>query len=111
MEELDYILNNSLNKYFSALKKVGYIANTTILRILTIIIINELLSDFKDYITDSDYNTLVDKVYCIANAECMIDTPNFRSYEDSIYNLGNSKKDNLDQSIINILENSNLLIT
>jgi len=105
MEEIDTVIINGLDRYFNTLCNVGYVNDDKVNRLLLLIFINEMLSgDFSHYITDDDYQSILNVLYCLGN--CMIDMPSFKVFNDSIYNVNNNENLSLryDDSLIRSTE-------
>lgn len=69
---------NSIEYYFSLLKHTGYIKDSQVLKLLVFSFITEMLyGPMAEYITEEDYNTITDALYCIYGS-CMISYPDYK---------------------------------
>lgn len=101
MEEYNIELEelNTLNKYFEVLKNTGYYNYKDVKKVVILDFIRELLSDnFSIYITEEDYASIADLLYCLFGSNCLIPYPVFIS---NLPMIGN----NYDDDQLRITEN------
>lgn len=83
MEQLDKIVLDSIENYYSVLSKVGAMDNS---QLLYLVYLNDFLNKYNQFITDYDY-TIIDRVIrCLQNNSCLI--PNY-SYKAPIKPVNN----------------------
>lgn len=83
MEDLNIILEHSLEKYFKVLKRTGYKSSKDVYNLLSLVIITELLDKYSEYITEEDLRSISMALSCISGS-CLIAAPTI-SLEDSIF--------------------------
>lgn len=86
--ELTNEVYNSVNKYFSVLKNLGYKSYNSVEQLLIFTFIEELLySPLSQFITEKDYNDISNSLYCLYGS-CMISFPDYkRSIDQTINNI------------------------
>ena len=76
----------ALSRYFKALHTLGYKSYNDVNKLLVLSLIEELLtSDFSYYITEEDYKSIVNSLYCIMGNNCMIDFPSYATWDNLIH--------------------------
>ena len=83
MEDLNIILEHSLEKYFKVLAKIGYKNPKDVYNLLSLVIITKLLERYSEYITEEDLRSMSIALACISGS-CLIAAPTISS-EDSIF--------------------------
>lgn len=75
---------NSIEYYFSLLKHTGYIKDSQVMKLLVFSFIVEMLyGDMSYFITEEDYNSITDALYCIYGS-CMISFPDYKKAVSAI---------------------------
>lgn len=74
MEELDVLQAASLDKYFKALSRRGYINNNKTYGLLALCALVHILEDYTECLTEEDLRTMGNVLYCIGGT-CLIDFP------------------------------------
>ena len=95
MEEYDIKLEelNALNKYFEVLKSTGYYNYKDVKKLIVLDFIRELLSDnYNLYITEEDYASITNLLYCLFGSTCLIPYPVFIKNLPIIGNNYNGKQ-------------------
>ena len=93
MEELNLITLNAISGYYNNLKYLGYVDCDETDNIIILSFINDLINTFPQYITNSDYDTILKAVQCLSDKSCFILAPHyykqklFRLSEDSLFRL------------------------
>lgn len=103
MKVISKVASDSVNRYFDILTKVGYKNYTDVGNLLILTFLEEILSsNYNEYITEEDYNTIVSAIYTLSGNSCMIDFPNYATYDSIIKesSRGFSIKINEDSNII-----------
>ena len=72
MERFDKIVNESLDGYFEALKKSGYLPDTTVFQLLLLMFINKILRDYHGFINEADYQVIIKKLTCLQDSSCVV---------------------------------------
>lgn len=77
---------DSVNHYFSILKKTGYKPYNEVYKLLVFTFIQDMLDGpMAYYITEEDYKTISDALYCLYGT-CMIPYPAYKQGVSSIVN-------------------------
>lgn len=85
MDNVTNIANEALRRYFNALSKLGYKDYGDVAKLLVLLFIEELLtSEFSFYVTEEDYRSITNALYCIMGNNCLIDLPSYTTY-DSLF--------------------------
>ena len=85
MDNVTNTANEALRRYFNALSKLGYKNYSDVAKLLVLLFIEELLtSEFSFYVTEEDYRSITNALYCIMGNNCLIDLPSYTTY-DSIF--------------------------
>ena len=85
MDNVTNIANEALRRYFNALSKLGYKDYNDVAKLLVLLFVEELLtSEFSFYVTEEDYRSITNALYCIMGNNCLIDLPSYTTY-DSIF--------------------------
>lgn len=80
MEEYNIELEetNTLDKYFEVLKHTGYYNYKDVKKLIVLDFIRDILSDtYNMYITEEDYTSITDLLYCLFGSTCLIPYPVF----------------------------------
>lgn len=90
MDNVTNIANESLSRYFNTLSKLGYKNYDDVTKLLVLLFIEELLtSELSLYVTESDYRSITNALYCIMGNNCLINLPSYTTW-DSLFH-DNSK--------------------
>ena len=73
MDEVTKVLEKALTKYFNNLAQKGYVSYNSVLNLTLLSFLDKLLSDFKDYIEQQDYDIIIKTVQQLEQKECTID--------------------------------------
>lgn len=85
MDNVTNTANEALRRYFNALSKLGYKNYSDVAKLLVLLFIEELLtSEFSFYVTEEDYRSITNALYCIMGNNCLIDLPLYTTY-DSLF--------------------------
>lgn len=77
MDNIKYDLLESYKKYFNALNNYGYINPSMTNKLLIYSMIEELINgSYYTLITDKDYRSIVNSLYCIYGSSCLFEFPN-----------------------------------
>ena len=91
MDNLKITITKSLNNYFSALSKIGYISYDIVSELILCIFLYEVLNGlFDNIITEEDYKSIENCLYCIYGKNCLIPYPEYTRYT-----LTENKKDSI----------------
>lgn len=77
---MDNLVYESLNRYFTHLGNVGYTKQAEIYKLLFLITLQELLDgDFKELISEKDYEEINKALYCVYGSTCLAPYPDYYS--------------------------------
>ena len=94
MEELNLITLNAISGYYNNLKYLGYVDCDETNNIIILSFINDLINTFPQYITNSDYDTILKTVQYLSDKSCFISAPHFLTQE-SLFKNSNYYKQKL----------------
>lgn len=83
MEDLNIILEHSLEKYFKVLARTGYKNPKDMYNLLSLVIVTKLLEKYSEHIIEEDLRSVSMALACISES-CLISAPTVFS-EDSIF--------------------------
>ena len=106
MEELNLITLNAISGYYNNLKHLGYVDYQETFNIIILSFINDLINTFPQYITNSDYDTILKAAQCLSDKSCLISSPHFLTQE-SLFKESNYYK----QRMFRISEDSLFRLT
>jgi hypothetical protein len=90
MKELTKITEEALNRYFITLSQFGYKKYSEVESLLVLLFIEDIVLDkLFDFVTESDYNIILQALECLYGSNCMIDFPKYDNYDSLIrkYNV------------------------
>lgn len=67
MDELAKLKTEALNNYFIALSQFGYKNYDDVYKLLALLFLEELLTDFRGFVTEDDIRTISRVIYCLRN--------------------------------------------
>lgn len=74
LDNISGLPSKGIINYFEYLFVFGYMDYSNVYRLLTILFIDDLLqSDMKEFITQKDYKTLVNTIYCQIYNTCLFE--------------------------------------
>lgn len=83
--DITKMTETALDRYFKSLHTLGYKSYNDVNKLLVLSLIQELLtSEFSYFITEEDYKSIVNALYCIIG-NCMIDFPSYASWDSLIH--------------------------
>lgn len=86
MEELTKIAEEALNRYFIALSQFGYKKDSEVESLLVLLFIEDtVLDEFSEFVTEDDYNIILQALECLYGSNCMIDLPKYANYDSLIH--------------------------
>ena len=114
MEELNLITLNAISGYYNNLKHLGYVDYQETFNIIILSFINDLINTFPQYITNSDYDTILKTVQYLSDKSCFISAPHFLTQE-SLFKDSNYYKQKLfrlsEDSLFRLTEDNDQRIT
>lgn len=72
MEELNKLVADSLERYFTVLGSVGYVSDTNTNKLILLQFLQEFLQEYQGYITEADYTKIESILQCLAGSSCLI---------------------------------------
>lgn len=91
MEELDKLVADSLDRYFTVLGSVGYTPDFNVNKLLLLQFIQEFLQEYQGYITESDYNVIERILQCLAGTSCLIPYKEYQLISQPVSGVFNMK--------------------
>ena len=90
MDNLESVVSESLNNYYTVLEKTGYIKQPDVNRLLLLQFLENFLKEYSGYVTDSDYNMISRIIDCISNSTCFVPNvdkllPSYVVYKDHMF--------------------------
>lgn len=77
MDELAKLQTEALDNYFIALSQFGYKNYDDVYKLLALLFLEELLTDFRGFVTEDDIRTISRVIYCLCGTTCLIDFPEY----------------------------------
>ena len=77
MDELAKLQTEALDNYFIALSQFGYKNYDDVYKLLALLFLEELLTDFRGFVTQDDIRTISRVIYCLCGTTCLIDFPEY----------------------------------
>ena len=91
MEELNKLVADSLERYFTVLGSVGYVSEANTNKLILLQFIQEFLQEFQEYIAEEDYTKIESILQCLAGSSCLIPFKEYmlisQSNQGYIYNI------------------------
>jgi hypothetical protein len=82
------ITSDALNTYFQVIKHKGYLKKSEVNKVLIISFIEEILdAKFCDFITEDDYNSIINAINRICSNSSIVKFPSFDVYTDLIQDI------------------------
>ena len=72
MEELNKLVADSLERYFTILGSVGYVSDTNTNKLILLQFLQEFLQEYQGYITEADYTKIESILQCLAGSSCLV---------------------------------------
>lgn len=112
MEDISNISMEAIRRYFNTLSKFGYKSYDEVDKLIALLAIEEiLLGELSYFITETDYRSIVDFLYCIFGSTCLADMPGYITYDSLIHPISADKKYRItENNILRISEDSYLRI-
>lgn len=86
MDNITKITEKTLTKYFNVLSKLGYKSYNDVNKLLVLSFIEELLtSELSFFITEGDYRSITNAVYCLMGNNCLISLPSYPTWDNLIH--------------------------
>lgn len=108
--ELTNEVYDSVNRYFSVLSHIGYKSYKEVDQLLAFTFIEEILyGPLAQFITEEDYNTISNSLYCLYGS-CMIPFPDYKKSFDSTINRMLDEYRIIETGILRSTEHSKLRV-
>lgn len=86
MDKMLEISEEAITRYFTTLSQFGYKKYSDVDKIIILFFMEEMLAgEMSYYVTQDDYRSIVNALYCLAGSTCMIDFPMFESYDTLVH--------------------------
>ena len=91
MDNITAISSEAFERYFNTLSKLGYKSYSDVDKLLVLSIIEDILSgELSFFVTEEDYRSITNAIYCIMGNNCLIDLPSYDSWDSIIHENKNS---------------------
>lgn len=78
MDAVNNYLLNSLNSYFNALSKLGYVSYNKVDKLIAALFLIEILEVGYNSITEESYRDIRDALTCLLGSNCLLPYPEFK---------------------------------
>ena len=86
MDNITAISSEAFVRYFNALSKLGYKSYTDVNKLLVLSLIEELLTgELSFFVTEEDYRSITNALYCIMGDNCLISLPSYDTWDSTIH--------------------------
>ena len=107
MDNITAISSEAFERYFNTLSKLGYKSYSNVDKLLVLSVIEDILSgELSFFVTEEDYRSITNALYCIIGNNCLIDLPSYDTWDSIIHENKNSVSYRLtEENIVRISEN------
>ena len=108
MDNITAISSEAFERYFNTLSKLGYKSYSDVDKLLVLSIIEDILSgELSFFVTEGDYRSITNAIYCIMGNNCLIDLPSYDTWDSAIHENKNRGSYRLTEGdILRITEDS-----
>ena len=108
MDNITAISSEAFERYFNTLSKLGYKSYSDVDKLLVLSIIEDILSgELSFFVTEEDYRSITNAIYCIMGNNCLIDLPSYDTWDSIIHENKNRGSYRLTEGdILRITEDS-----
>ena len=86
MDNITAISSEAFERYFNTLSKLGYKSYSDVDKLLVLSIIEDILSgELSFFVTEEDYRSVINAIYCIMGNNCLIDLPSYDTWDSTIH--------------------------
>ena len=86
MDNITAISSEAFERYFNTLSKLGYKSYSDVNKLLILSIIEDILSgELSFFVTEEDYRSITNAIYCIMGNNCLIDLPSYDTWDSAIH--------------------------
>ena len=86
MDNITAISSEAFERYFNTLLKLGYKSYSDVDKLLVLSIIEDILSgELSFFVTEEDYRSITNAIYCIMGNNCLIDLPSYDTWDSAIH--------------------------
>ena len=86
MDNITSISSDAFERYFNTLSKLGYKSYSDVDKLLVLSIIEDILSgELSFFVTEEDYRSITNAIYCIMGNNCLIDLPSYDTWDSAIH--------------------------
>lgn len=86
MDEVFNVTSEALDRYFNSLFKFGYVNYKDVYKILALISLQDILYSFQEYVSDKDYISIINSIYCLSGSTCFIRYPEYINDDSFTHN-------------------------
>ena len=108
MDNITAISSEAFERYFNTLSKLGYKSYSDVDKLIILSIIEDILSgELSFFVTEEDYRSITNAIYCIMGNNCLIDLPSYDTWDSAIHENKNRGSYRLTEGdILRITEDS-----
>lgn len=112
MDNITTISSEAFARYFNALSLLGYKSYSDVDKLLVLSVIEDILSgELSFFVTEEDYRSITNALYCIMGDNCLISLPSYDTWDSTIHkNLTNVIHRITEGSTLRIAEGSDFRI-
>lgn len=86
MDNITTISSEAFERYFNTLSKLGYKSYSNVDKLLVLSVIEDILSgELSFFVTEEDYRSITNALYCIIGNNCLIDLPTYTTWDSLIH--------------------------
>ena len=90
MDNITAISSEAFERYFNTLSKLGYKSYSDVDKLLVLSIIEDILSgELSFFVTEEDYRSITNALYCMIGNNCLIDLPSYDTWDSTDGCIGN----------------------
>ena len=91
MDNITAISSEAFARYCNALSKLGYKSYSDVDKLLVLSVIEDILSgELSFFVTEEDYRSITNALYCIMGNNCLISLPSYDTWDSTIHENKNS---------------------
>ena len=108
MDNITALTSEAFARYFNSLSKLGYKSYSDVNKLLVLSVIEDILSgELFLFVTEDDYRSITNALYCIMGNTCLIDLPNYDTLDSIIHKYKNNTSYRItEEDVLRISENN-----
>lgn len=77
MDEIINMSYDAVARYFTHLSQFGYRAYGDVEKLLALLCLEDILNIFGEYVSEDDFRSIVNSIYCLCGSTCLIKYPEY----------------------------------